>query len=206
MRNTKVELGEEIRNVHLNNFMLKLKNSGYSAKFRKEVLDSASKAFEKMLEDDKKGIKPLFRAREWNKDERDEIKRNKKVNWYKNPKKSHINYKSVLFVPPTPGGILARELKLREEELNRNSQERIKIVEKGGIKVENMLTKKDPFVKEKCSEKVCTICENDTQNLNILCNPTTWVTGGLAVHAIYIFISLKNSYQYMKVNGSRKKV
>ena len=170
IRNTKVELGEEVRNVHLNNFMLKLKNSGYSEKYRKEILDSAAKAFEKMLEDDKKNVKPLFRPREWNKDKRDELKRNKKVNWYKNPEKTHINYKSVLFVPPTPGGILAKELKKREEELNKYSEERIKIIEKGGIKVENILTKKDPFVKDKCSEKLCPICQNESNKVNVMCN------------------------------------
>ena len=47
MRNTKVELGKEVKNMHLNNFMLKLKNSGYSAKYRKDILDSASNTFEK---------------------------------------------------------------------------------------------------------------------------------------------------------------
>jgi hypothetical protein len=169
MRNTKVELGLEIRNIHLNNFMLKLKNSGYKTKFRMEILNSAVKAFDKMLEDDRKGIKPLFRDRNWNKEERLEIKKNKRVNWYKNEEtKSKINYKSVLFVPSTPGGILAKELKRREEELNRFSQERIKIVEKGGIKVENILTKKDPFEKEKCSDKLCPICKNE--KMNILCS------------------------------------
>ena len=170
MRNTKVELGKEVKNMHLNNFMLKLKNSGYSAKYRKDILDSATKAFEKMLEDDKNNIKPLFRPREWNKDKRDEIKKNKKVNWYKNPEKSEINYKSVLFVPPTPGGILAKELKKREEELNKYSQERIKIIEKGGIKVENILTKKDPFMKDKCSEKLCPICKNESNKVDVVCN------------------------------------
>jgi hypothetical protein len=123
-----------------------------------------------MLEDDKNGTKPLFRAREWNKDKRDEIKRNKKVNWYKNPAKSNINYKSVLFVPPTPGGILAKELKKREEELNKYSEERIKVIEKGGIKVENILTKKDPFLKDKCTEKLCPICKNESNKVNVVCN------------------------------------
>ena len=51
--------------------MVKLKNSGYNEKYLKEILDSACKGFEKMLEDDKKGVKPLFRNREWNKDERE---------------------------------------------------------------------------------------------------------------------------------------
>ena len=56
-----------------------------------------------------------------------------------------------MFVPPTPDGALAKELKKREE-LNRGSENRIQIVEKGGIKVENILNKKDPFEKEKCKE------------------------------------------------------
>ena len=75
MRNTKIELGEKVRNGYLNDFMLKLKNSGYNMKYRMEILDSATKAFLKMVEDDKNKIKPLFRNRSWNKKERDERKR-----------------------------------------------------------------------------------------------------------------------------------
>ena len=147
-----------------------MKNSGYSKKYRMEILNSAMKAFDKMLEEDSKNIKPLFRDRLWKKDEREIMKKNKKVNWYKNKEKTQISYKSVLFVPPTPGGILAKELKQREEELNRFSNERIKIVEKGGIKVENILTQKDPFEKEKCTEKLCPICKNESNKVNVLCN------------------------------------
>ena len=56
MRNTKVELGETVRNEHI----LKLKNLGCSKKFGLEILNSAANAFEKMLDDDKKNVKPLF--------------------------------------------------------------------------------------------------------------------------------------------------
>ena len=70
LRNTKVELGEKCRNKHLSNFMVKLKNSGYGEKYRKEILDSALKGFNKMLEEDRNGTKPLFRNRSWNKEER----------------------------------------------------------------------------------------------------------------------------------------
>ena len=170
MRNTKVELGEKCRNQHLNNFMVKLKNSGYNEKYRTEILDSACKGFEKMLEDDKNGVKPLFRNREWNKDEREENKRARKLNWYKNPKDPKINYKSVLFVPPTPGGVLARNLKTREQEINRFSQERIKIIEKSGQNIENILVKKDPFQKGNCTEKKCPICQNPDKKSNVFCN------------------------------------
>ena len=66
LRNTMVDLGEENRNKHLDNYMLKLKNSGYSVKFRTDILDSALNAFGKIMKDDQEGIKPLFRDREWN--------------------------------------------------------------------------------------------------------------------------------------------
>ena len=49
LRNTKIQLGEEIRNQHLNNFMVKLKNSGYNEEYRVQILNSALKAFEQMI-------------------------------------------------------------------------------------------------------------------------------------------------------------
>ena len=133
LRNTKVELGEDIRNIHLNNFMLKLKNSGYSKKYRMEILRSALLAFDKMLEDNKNNVKPLFRKRSWNKEEREAMKVNKKVNWYKNAAKG-ITYRSVLFVPPTPGGVLAKELRKREEELNNAMKKELKLLKRVVLK------------------------------------------------------------------------
>ena len=106
-----VDLGEETQNKHLNNFMLKLKNSGYSVKYRTDILDSALKAFEKIVKDDQEGVKPMFRNREWNKEERSRDKIDKRVNWYKNSGKNEIEYKTVLFVPVTRGGKLVKELK-----------------------------------------------------------------------------------------------
>ena len=56
--------------------MLKLKNSGYSNKFRKDIVDSGLQAFEKMVTDDKNGIKPLYRSKEWNVEKRKKAKHN----------------------------------------------------------------------------------------------------------------------------------
>ena len=70
LRNTKRELGSEVQNGYLNLFMLKLKRSGYSQKFRKEIADSILKAYKKMLEEDTAGAKPLYCSRDWNKEER----------------------------------------------------------------------------------------------------------------------------------------
>ena len=60
--------------------------------------------------------------------------------------------------PPTPQGELAKLIQKREEELNRYSKLSIKVVEKGGVKLKNMLIKKDPFQKSKCSTDLCPIC------------------------------------------------
>ena len=100
----------------MNLFMLRLKNSGYSTKFRKEILNSALNAFEKMVSDDKAGVKPLYRSKTWNFEDRQRAKLNKKHNWW-NKDSSKVQYKSVLFITPTPGGVLASQLRKREEEL-----------------------------------------------------------------------------------------
>ena len=86
LRNTKIELGVEAQKIHLDKFMLKLKNSGYSQKFRTEILDSGLKAFQKMVDEDRSGIKPMYRSREWNQDERHSMKVKKRVNWWNTEK------------------------------------------------------------------------------------------------------------------------
>ena len=105
------------------------------------------KAFDKMKDDDKNNIKPLYRCRSWNDEERT---KSKEISW----SGSKTEFKSVFF-----GGILAKELRKREVELNKNSTERIKIVESGGIKMKSILATKNPFQKGKCTHKWCPICQ-----------------------------------------------
>ena len=76
--------------------MLTLKNSGYNKKFRKEVLDSSLKAYQKMLEEDQNGTKPLYRSRDWNFEERQTSKAKKRLNWW-NSEHGKIQYTSVLY-------------------------------------------------------------------------------------------------------------
>ena len=112
-----------------------------------------------MLEDDLSNAKPMYRSRDWNLEERKQAKMNKKQNWW-NSGKSKIQYKSVLFVTPTPGGVLAAELRQREADLNKHSEERIKIVEKGGLKIKDILSSKSSLHKSKCTQKTCPLCKD----------------------------------------------
>ena len=98
-----------------------------------------------MMEEDKIGKKPMYRSRTWNQENRILAKENKR----KIGIKVLINLKKCIKVyflsPPTPGIGLLKKLRNREQELNKNKQERIKIVEKAGIKIEKLLTNKNPF-------------------------------------------------------------
>ena len=101
--------------------MPKLKKSGHFPKYRKHILDSTLKAFDKLVQEDKEGTKPLFRNRAWNGNERALAKRNKKNNWCKDFRNlNKIEYKSLMFVPPTPNGELIKDFKQREAELNKS--------------------------------------------------------------------------------------
>ena len=68
-----------------------------------------------------------------------------------------------MFVPPTPGGELAKKLKKRETELNLGKDMNIRFIEKPGIKMKNLVVKKDPFPPMKCSEKKCPFCNKSSQ-------------------------------------------
>ena len=67
LRNTQVGLDKKVQVKHLNKFMVNMKNSGFNAKYRKEILDSAYKAFDEMVKADESGLKPLYRDKNWNK-------------------------------------------------------------------------------------------------------------------------------------------
>ena len=155
LKNTSSEMGVEAQNLHLSDFMLKLKDSGYDEKFRKEIVSSAKMAYEKMKNEDFNGKKPLYRNREQMKNDRESKKGSNHLWWQKSP---NIKYTAVMFVPPTPNGVLMKMMREREKYLNENSKMRIKFVEKGGIKFKNIISKKNPFKAQKCSESKCPLC------------------------------------------------
>ena len=53
---------------------------------------------------------------------------------------SLANFESVIFVPLTPGGQLKKEIEKAEEVINAGNQfRRLKVVERCGIKLENLI-------------------------------------------------------------------
>ena len=66
--------------------------------------------------------------------------------------------KTVIFVPHTTNSGLANELREKEARLEEITGEKIKIVEKGGRKLENILTSKNPWKGLDCKRPNCFLC------------------------------------------------
>ena len=85
-----------------------LKNSGYDEKFRAEILNSGLKGYNKIVEAERDRIKPMYRPKGWNTTARWLAKRRKKKNWL------GPFWKSAIFVPPTPGSELKKQMQAKE--------------------------------------------------------------------------------------------
>ena len=63
-----------------------------------------------------------------------------------------------MFVPHTTGSGLAKALRRNEEYLQEITGNRVKIVEKSGTKIEDILTKTDPWKGLDCGRTNCFLC------------------------------------------------
>ena len=134
---------------HLQQYENRMQYSGYKPKMRYEVIDSAVKAYRKIQKEASDGVRPMYRLRSWNYVEREKKKREKRANWYRKG-----GYQSVLFIPATPGSVLKKKC---EAEI-RNSMFKIRVVEKAGRSLKDMVQKSDPFRGKQCQRTDCPAC------------------------------------------------
>ena len=134
----------------LGEYMQILKNSGYTAQFRKEVLYSGLKGYNNIFSDHQNGTKPMYRSKEWQKTSRRLAKKSKSKNWLG-------SFKSCIFVPPTPGSELKTIMQNIEKDMRPGGREKwpIKIIETSGKTLESVLVKADPFQGNKCLDPKC---------------------------------------------------
>ena len=102
-------------------------HNGYNAQFRSEILKGGFKVYNKILEDERSGVKPIYRSKEWCKSARRMDKKKKKSSWLG-------SFKSCIFVPPTPGSKLKSKLQAIEKDMRPGGRENwpIKIIETSG--------------------------------------------------------------------------
>jgi hypothetical protein len=142
----------------MNEFMMMMKRSGYDEKFRLEILKSVKNGHAKIVEDDAKGEKPMYRGRMWRRTERFKAKQNKQRGWHRKD-----GHSSVIFVPHTPGGKLAKTMRNTMERIMGGQRGGMKIVEQVGMSVASMLQKSDPWKEKSCQRAECVVCKHGGQ-------------------------------------------
>ena len=154
--------------THIEDYMRRMQFSGYNETIRKQVLQSAAKAYKKIMVKVERGERPLYRKKHWSQAERMKKKRKKRENWYKAKRdKRGKEYMSVLFVQPTKNSAL----KKKYEEIIDKSECSIKVVERAGTSVKSKLQKSYPFPKSICDEK-CFVCQSEGKGNCRRCNIT----------------------------------
>ena len=135
----------------------RIQNAGYNQQFREQVTKSALNKYKSIIAKDKTGECPIYRNKNWQKEERQKKKQQNKTKWFK---KGKTKYKSVIFVPATPYSKLQKNYKKVIDKHGLN----IKVVEKAGKQVKNILQTSDPFKDNRCSDNDCFPCKNNDEN------------------------------------------
>ena len=152
LRNTKRELLWDVKSEILSEFSHKLKLSGYSAKFRQEVIQSAVRGYRQQCERADKGGTPLHRPRSYQREERRKKKLLAATSWYRPAS-------VVGFFPMTAGGKLAKQVQqVVTEELGRLDMTG-KIVETAGKSLRSQISKLD-LTGCFYGEKLCWLCQS----------------------------------------------
>ena len=91
------------------------------------------------MEVDRNGVKPMYRPKGYQLEQRKESKREKKKTWY-----AKGGYESVIFTPATPNS----SLKKSYEKAIKETTLKIKVIEQSGTQLKRMLQTSNPFKKD----------------------------------------------------------
>ena len=189
MMNTHEQVPQAERNTIIERFITKLRLSGYRKDQVENIISAGLKGYEKKLEKCQKSGKDLHRSARTTEGLRYRKKLMEKSNWFKQRKgeqekngerngavkskpgdmKGYVKKEkrkenspiSVLFVPKTPGGELARRLRQAETELEALTGDKVKIVEKAGTMVKRILTKSNLWAGGQCGRQECLVCSTE---------------------------------------------
>ena len=154
MRNVSAKCTEQERINKIQHFISRMQYSGYGMEERIKIYKAAKRRYNEMVRKDATGETPMYRARDWNREERVRLKELKKRTWYKGGKEDS---EAVFFVKATPEGRLAERCR---KEFKRAGL-KVKVIERTGKSVKSSLVKSNPFKKPGCNKESCTVCKMD---------------------------------------------
>ena len=136
----------------LSQYMKQMQTAGYDQKYKKNTLVNALRIFDKMVLEDSQGVRPLHRPKKWQEKERSDSKRKKKNSW--STKGGCI---APIFVPATPNGELAKEMKALAD-VEAIPGMKFKIIESGGRTVKQEVQRSNPTATPGCDHGDCLAC------------------------------------------------
>ena len=150
-----------------------------------------------MKKEEEEGVRPLYRPRDWQNEQRRIDKQNKNHNW--SAKGGHT---APIFVPSTPGGELAAMLREVAGD-GQDGEIRFKVNEIGGRTIKREVQRSNPTATGGCADEKCIACKNGRgeggccRKNNVtyeiecnLCQEDGW-TGG---RSVYVGESARNLY------------
>ena len=191
MLNTETDISQEEKEKVLNNFSTKLKDSGYNRHqgdhqggvlgYLRRVQRQGGERHRKSMETRKErqtnmlaGKTNWFKFKEKKTEERQEKEKTNRQNnkGQRETKKIETDNErqgkrqptTVMFVPRTKGGELARRLKEKEKELSKHTLQTIRIVERNRDRLEHLLVRQDPFGEEKFGRRDYLMCATMTKD------------------------------------------
>ena len=166
-------------------FTKELRNSEYKHSTAKEIVISGLRGMRTRMENRKRKGQEKYRTAKSTAKTREKKKLLERENWYKNKEnieienkeqerkqqkgrrtkkpgsggeQQNLQIKAVMFVPYTPGSVLAKKLRENEERMGKFTNNKLKIVERAGVKIQDMLTKANPWKGQDCLRTNCILC------------------------------------------------
>ena len=137
-----------------------LKRSGYSERFRYEVISDAIKGHQKLIQEEAEGRRPLNRPRGFQEEERRRKRQEKVGRWYRREERCSKVREGVFIIPPTPDSVLAKAFKKICEEELRGKNISMAVSERGGRRLGQELgcTVPGQSLREHCRREKCFPC------------------------------------------------
>ena len=149
MRNISPMNPQSERNKHIQYFLDRMQFSGYDSEMRYRVYTKAQHMYENRLKQHQEGTVPFYRNKTWNRMQREANKQTKKQSWFEKG-----GYEQVLFVDATPKSQLAKIC----TSIFKQTGLPIKVVERAGVSMKDILVKSNPFGKIPCDSS-CSTCK-----------------------------------------------
>ena len=155
-------LEEADRKEVMEEFARLLRRSGYTERFRYEVISDAVRGHQKLVKGEREGGRPVDRPRSYQREERRGRREEKGERWYRREKRGTRMREGLFIIPPTPGSVLAKAFqKVCLEEL-KGSNIQMCVTERGGRRLGDELGTTAPGAssREHCRREQCFPCHS----------------------------------------------